>query len=111
MLLFNRPFICDKLALSRWQSYAIFPATKTGMIREADVLHYINAVRSTNIPPFALVPALVTAETLEEMTGVPIKKLKLWTRRKRNPIPHIRFNSHVLRFPAQASVWLKENSK
>lgn len=112
MLLFNRPFICDKFALSRWQSYAIFPATKTGLIREADVLHYINAVRSTNIPPFEFVPALVTAEKLEEMTGISVSKIKLWTRRKRNPIPHIRFNSHVIRFLAQASnEWLQENSK
>lgn len=111
MLLLNRPFICNKLALSNWQSYAMFPATRTGMIREADVVKFVNVKRSANIPPFSFVPALLTAEALEDMTGVPVRKLKLWARRKRNPIPHIRFNSHVVRFPAQASEWLEENSK
>jgi hypothetical protein len=112
MLLFNRQAVCSKLGLSRWQSYTIFPTTNTGMIREAEVLHLLNSVRSKNIPPFSHVPVLITAEMLEEMTSVPVSKIKLWTRRKRNPIPHIRFNSHVIRFLAQASnEWLQENSK
>lgn len=110
-MLFDRPFVCDRLALSRWQSYSMFPATKTGMLREADVLQHVNVARSANVPPFTHIPALVTAETLEELSGVPVRKLKLWTRRKRNPIPHVRFNPHVVRFPAQASEWLEENSK
>lgn len=110
-MLVDRPFVCDKLALSRWQSYMMFPATKSGYLRDADIIERVNSVRSRNLPQFTFIPGLVTAETLEEQSGVPVRKLKLWARRKRNPIPHIRFNSHVLRFPAQASQWLEENSR
>lgn len=111
-MLFDRPFVCEKLALSRWQSYAMFPATRTGMIREADVLQFVNVGRSKNQPSFAHVPALVTADDLSELTGVPVRKLMLWTRRKRNPIPHVKFNSHVVRFhETEASEWLDKNSR
>jgi hypothetical protein len=106
-MLFTRSFVCDKLALSRWQSYRFFPVTKTGMIRESDVLQHINAMRGPSTPPFSHVLELATTERLSELTGAPVRKLKLWAHRKRNPIPYVRFNSHTLRFPvAQARAWL-----
>lgn len=108
-MLLTRPFVCDKLALSRWQSYRLFPVTKTGLIREADVLKHVNVLRCPSIPPFSQLPEMATAERLSELTGAPVYKLKLWARRTRNAIPFVRFNSHTLRFPlALATRWLEE---
>lgn len=108
----NRPFVCAKLAISRWQSYNLFPATPTGMVREADVLRTVNGVARGFAEPFAHMPELVSAQTVEAETGVPSRKLLLWTRRKRRPMPHVRINSHVIRFHRkEALAWLEENSR
>ena len=111
-MLLERQQVCDRLSLSRWQSYQMFPVTRTGLIREADILQFVNIARRGSIPAFSHVPELVRAEALEEETGAPAVKVKRWARRKRNPIPHVHFNSHVLRFPKEeARAWLEEHSR
>ncbi len=111
MNLLERPFVCSRLAISQWQSYNLFPVSKTGLIREADVVALVNERRRA-LPPFEHIPALVTAEEIESDTSVPKRKLALWSRRRRNPIPHVRINSHVVRFPVkEACEWLEEQSR
>ena len=111
-MLCERQAVCDALALSRWQSYQFFPASKTGFINEDSVLKLVNS-RLKGLPhSFTFLPQLVSPEALSEATGAPVRKIKLWTHRKRQPIPHVHFNPHVLRFPLDAATaWLEEFSR
>lgn len=110
-MLLERQQVCDRLAISRWQSYMMFPATNIGLLREADVLQFVNVGRRGALAPYSHLPQLVTAKTVEEHTGAPERKLKLWAHRRRNPVPHVWFNSHVIRFPMEeVRAWLEEHS-
>lgn len=105
---FKRDFVCGKLSISRWQSHIMFPANGLHMVKEKDVLEKVNAA-SKALAPFSMVPDLITTDDLEKLTGIPASKFLLWSKRKRKPVPHVRFNSHTLRFSrAETLAWLRE---
>lgn len=107
-----RDLVCKKLAMSPWQSYQFFRGNALHLVREDDVIAETNRARVAISDTFKFVPDLLTADEISTLTGVPVAKFKLWTRRTKNPVPHIRFNKHTTRFVKSiVDDWLDRNSK
>lgn len=112
MNLLSRESVCAKLRLSKWQSYGLFSGNRLHLVREADALAVANRSRVRIESAFRYVPELLTADEMSGACGVPVAKLMTWTRRTKNPIPHVRFNSHTIRFyRTAADEWLERMSR
>lgn len=112
MNLLTRDSVCAKLRLSKWQSYNFFGGNSLHLVREADVLNLLNGSRIKIESAFRYIPELLTAEELSSLTGIPVAKYKTWAKRSKNPVPHIRLNSHVVRFyRTVVDEWLERMSK
>ena len=54
---------------------------------------------------------LISTPELAE-SGITVRKLRAWMRRKRNVCPHFRLNGHTRRIPHALFIgWLAKNSK
>jgi len=54
---------------------------------------------------------LIATPELAE-SGITVRKLRAWMRRKRNVCPHFRLNGHTRRIPRALFIgWLAKNSK
>lgn len=93
----DRKFACDRLKLSRWQSYGVLRPSRMAMISTKDIIDLLN--RSANgESAVSHVPSdIETAEGVERSLGIPAKRLVLWTRRK-SPIPHYKINKQTTRY-------------
>lgn len=110
-----RAFVNERLRLAVRQSYRLVPATPSGRIRSDGVVALLSRARVgidaplTDIPHDLLTPAETVARFSE--SGVTLRDLRRWTRRRRNCAPHFRLNSHTIRFSAGClDAWLAQNS-
>lgn len=108
----------ERLHIEQRTSFRIIPrdevANKAGFINSDKLLTLINRVR-VNCPVLTSIP--VDFATLDELaealreTGITRRNLFRWTRRKRNPLPHFRFNSHTIRYScALCEAWIDQQS-
>ena len=114
----KRSFVCDRLRLSRWQSYQIVGSSYGPRISSDDVLAVLNRSRKGGIAPLTypqfphdlLTPEELSAELAE--SDISVRDLLNWTRRTKAVPPHYRLNKCTIRFPrATFMAWLDERSK
>lgn len=110
----SRELICDKLRLSKRQSYSIIGSSRGSCISSDDVLALLNRARRTIEAPFEYIPQLMTADEMADMldgSGITAHNLLVWTRRTKDVAPHIRLNKQTTRFSPTAMVsWLESRS-
>lgn len=84
------------------------------------VVEMLNRVRQNLavIPAAEGVPSdLLTAEELAALpelaeSSIAAHEILAWSRRKRDPIPHYRLNSHTRRYPRKAALaWMERKFK
>lgn len=108
----TRKLVADRLRFSRSQSYRLISCKSSlGLIKSDALLERLNRLR-VNCPVLTCLPSdILTLDQLAERIaplGIPRSRLARLARRKRNPLPHLRFNGHTLRFPfAAVNGWLE----
>lgn len=109
----RRSLICERLGLNVRQSYRIVGSSRSGLISSDEVLRILNRARRGIPAPFTFIPSdIMRPDEIAAETGLPVGKLRSWTRRTRNVPPHIRLNGHTIRYPHALFVaWLADNSK
>ena len=112
----KRSFVCDRLRLSRWQSYQIVGSSYGPRISSDDVLAVLNRARRGMpnalewIPHDLLTPEELSAE-LEE-SDISVRDLLNWARRTKAVPPHYRLNKCTIRFSrSDFMAWLDARSK
>ena len=109
----TRDLVNLRLALKHRQSYRLIPMRYTcrnGLISSDLLLEMLNRSR-VNQPVLEHIPSdLVSLDTLAQRlapTGITRPQLFRWANRKRDPLPHIRFNGHTRRFSLSlCDAWL-----
>ena len=112
----KRSFVCDRLRLSRRQSYEIVGSSYGPRISSDDVLAVLNRARrgmpaaSEWIPRDLLTPEELSAELAE--SDISVRDLLNWTRRTKAVPPHYRLGRRTIRFPrASFMAWLDARSR
>lgn len=112
----DRTFVKERLRLADRQSYRLVPATASGRIRSDNVLLLLNRSRVGIQEPLSYLPEdLLTPDEAVEFfagSGITLRDLRRWTRRKCRVAPHFRINRNTIRFSASMlNRWLAETSK
>jgi predicted DNA-binding transcriptional regulator AlpA len=114
----TRKFVCERLRLSRWQSYQIVGSSYGSRISSDDVLDILNRSRRGQaellrwLPHDLLTPEELSAELAE--SGISTRELLNWTRRTRpNAVPpHFRLTRRTIRFSRSSFMeWLDARSR
>ena len=111
----KRAFVCDRLRISRVQSYELVGSSYGPRISSDDVLAVLNrAKRGTDavrfIPHDLLTPEELSAELSE--SDISVRDLLNWTRRTKSVPPHYRFTKRTIRFSrSQFMAWLDSRSR
>ena len=112
----KRSFVCDRLRISRWQSYQVVGSSYGPRISSDDVLSVLNRARRGMpnavawIPHDLLTPEELSAELAE--SDISVRDLLNWTRRTKAVPPHYRFTKRTIRFPrAPFMAWLDARSR
>lgn len=114
----KRQFVCDRLRLSRRQSYEIVGSSYGPRINSDDVLAVLNRSRKGGLAPLQypqfphdlLTPEELSAELSE--SDISVRELLNWTRRTKAVPPHYRLNKCTIRFPrASFMAWLDARSR
>ena len=106
----DREFVCERLKISPWSSYRILRPTNIHYISTDEVIACLNKSAKREDRLDYIPSDLVTAEDMEKETGIPARKLMLWTRRRRKVIPHFRITKAITRFRKSTTLqWLKDN--
>lgn len=112
----KRQFVCDRLRISRCQSYEMVGSSYGPRISSDDVLSVLNRARRGMpdavawIPHDLLTPEELSAELAE--SDISVRDLLNWTRRTKAVPPHYRFTKRTIRFPrAPFMAWLDERSR
>jgi hypothetical protein len=114
----KRSFVCDRLRLSRWQSYQIVGSSRGPRINSNDVLYILNRARRGIPEPYSwpwfpwdfLTPDELANELKD--SDITAHDLLCWTRRKKAVPPHFRLNKCTIRFSrSQFMKWLDERSR
>ena len=116
----KRSFICERLRLSRWQSYHVVGSSYGPRINSDDVLAVLNRARRGGLAPLAypglphdlLTPEELSAELAE--SDISVRELLNWTRRTKPGAipPHFRLNKCTIRFSrSQFMEWLDARSR
>lgn len=112
----KRQFVCDRLRISRVQSYELVGSSYGPRISSDDVLAVLNRARRGMpdavawIPHDLLTPEELSAELAE--SDISVRDLLNWTRRTKAVPPHYRFTKRTIRFPrAPFMAWLDERSR
>ena len=108
MFYVSRKFITERLHISMWASYGLFPATSIGRIPSDRVIDLLNRSRKAGEEKLDFIPSdIVTADQLAEETGIPAHSILVWTRRRVKVPPHFRINKQTTRFRRSSfSAWL-----
>lgn len=107
----KRDFICERLRISNWQSYNIFPVTKSRVINADAIIDKLNKVRR-NEESLRYIPSdLMTPSEVETALEIPSMSIKKWIHSPKKRFPHFRINAHVIRVRlASVQKWLDKNS-
>lgn len=112
----KRSFVCDRLRISRVQSYEMVGSSYGPRISSDDVLAVLNRARRGMpdavawIPHDLLTPEELAAELAE--SDISVKDLINWTRRTKAVPPHFRLTRRTIRFPrAEFMSWLDARSR
>ena len=116
----KRSFVCDRLRLSRWQSYQVVGSSYGPRINSDDVLAVLNRARRGGLdalvypafPHDLLTPEELSAELAE--SEISVRDLLNWTRRTKPGAipPHYRITRRTIRFPrARFMEWLDARSR
>ena len=114
----KRSVVCDRLRLSRWQSYQIVGSSYGSRISSDDVLAVLNRARRGMpnalewIPHDLLTPEELSAELAE--SDISVRELLNWTRRTKPGAipPHFHITRRTIRFPrAEFMAWLDARSR
>lgn len=108
----TRQSVCERLRMSQSASYREpWLRPRRHMVSSQDVLAMLNRSARAGLAMFAedgQIPDAMTADEVEAATGYPARRLVLATRHARNPLPHWRINSHVVRFHLPSVLdWLR----
>ena len=109
----SREWACERLRLTRHQSYRYIPATPSGLVRSDRELEIINRPRRGIHDAFSYVPSdlmrpeeLLAIPELAE-SGLTAKTLRNWAYRTKNPAPAFALTSHTIRYPRRLFLeWL-----
>ena len=98
----DRKAVCRLLSLSPWASrmaYNGLRPRRLNLIASMDVVALLNR---SSVGERAVedgrIPQLLTADEVSAETGIPVRRLLLATRRRRNRCPHFRINKQTTRF-------------
>lgn len=114
----KRSCVCNRLRLSRWQSYQVVGSSYGPRISSDDVLAVLNRARRGMpnalewIPHDLLTPEELSAELSE--SDISVRDLLNWTRRTKPGAipPHFRITRRTIRFPrAEFMAWLDARSR
>lgn len=111
----KRSFVCDRLRISRAQSYELVGSSYGPRISSDDVLAVLNRARRATpatqfIPHDLLTPEELSAELAE--SDISVRELLNWTRRTKAVPPHYRFTKRTIRFPrTEFMAWLDARSR
>jgi len=115
---FDRSFLIERLRLNLRQSYRLIRPSRNGLVSSDEIVRLLNRSRRGIDEPYTFVPSdIMTADEIISMpelaqSGITLRKLRAWSRRTRNIVPHFRLNSHTIRYPMGLFVgWLAKNSK
>lgn len=114
----KRSFVCDRLRISRVQSYELVGSSYGPRISSDDVLAVLNRARRGMpdavawIPHDLLTPEELSAELAE--SDISVRDLLNWTRRTKPGAipPHFHITRRTIRFPrAEFMSWLDARSR
>lgn len=112
----TRQDVCDRLRMSRWQSYQFVGPSYGPLVNSDSVLALLNHYRRQIAEPLQFVPDdLCTPEELAAELGEPnitARAIFNWTRRKKAVPPHFRLSKRTVLLSKRMFVaWLDERSQ
>ena len=111
----SRPILCERLRLGLLQSYRIAPPNYGALLDYGKIVRLLNECRVGMEVQHEMPSDILTADELaSELTdsGITAHRLRVFSRRKRNPLPHFRFNKNTLRYTrTHFHNWLKGKTK
>lgn len=103
-----RDFVCEKIQISRWQSYTLFEPTDSGLINLDKVIAFLNRARRNDEALTFLPSDIVTMDEAEKSLELPGATIKKWLKKK---CPHFKINSHTIRVRLSSiKKWLDKHS-
>lgn len=109
----TRTFVCERLKVTQRTSYNLVPATSLSYIPSDKVIALLNRSRKAGEHKLDYIPSdIITAEEAETETGIPARRLIVWTRRSVKVPPHFRINKQTTRFRRSSlAAWLERRSR
>lgn len=113
MFYVTRDFVCERLKVTQRTSYNLVPATNLPHIPSDRVIALLNRSRRAGEEKLDYIPSdIITAEEAETETGIPARRLIVWTRRSIKVPPHFRINKQTTRFRRSSlAAWLERRSR
>lgn len=109
----TRQFVNERLAIGKWQSYGLVKASYLAYVSTDDVIALLNRARRGREDELDFIPSdIITPEQAEVETGIPARRLLLWTRRRKKVPPHFHLNNKTIRFRRSSlSAWLDRRAQ
>lgn len=112
MRMVDRKWVCDRLAISWWQSYTMFHARMSKKIPMDEVASLLNSSAVNEMPVEWIPSDLEGPAGLCDKLGVSRRDLCRWMHSRRCRLPHWRINKQTARFSvSHVKEWLEAASR